>query len=43
MSTRRGELIAADEPTVIAKPLLDAAVVQDGQDDGRLADSARTY
>ena len=29
MSTRRGELIAADEPTVVAKPLFDAAVVQD--------------
>ena len=33
------ELIAADEPTIGAKPLLNAIVMEDGQDDGRLANS----
>ena len=37
MSVGRGELITADEPTVVAKPLFDANVMEDGQDDGRLA------
>ena len=31
---RGGELIAADEPTVFAKPLPDAVVMEDGQSDG---------
>ena len=39
MSERRGELVAADEPTVLAKSPLDATVVGDGQSNGRLADS----
>ena len=42
MSTRGGELIATDEPTVVTKPLLDPIVVEDGQGDGRLADSSGT-
>ena len=35
MSARGGELIAADEPTVVSKPFLDAIVVEDSQSDGR--------
>jgi len=35
-------LITADEPTVVAKPLLDPIMVEDGQSDGGLADSAST-
>jgi len=35
-----GELITADEPSVVAKPLLDPIVVEDRQDGGCLADSA---
>ena len=35
-------MIAANEPTVRAKPLLDPIVVENGQGDGRLADSAST-
>jgi hypothetical protein len=31
-----------DEPTVVAKPLLDAIVVEDDQRDGSLADSTGT-
>jgi len=42
MSTRGGELVAADEPAVAVKPFLDAIVVKDSQSDGRLADSAGT-
>jgi hypothetical protein len=30
MRTRSWELVAANEPAVIAKPLLDAIVVEDG-------------
>ena len=30
------ELVATDEPTVVAKPFLDAIVVEDGQSDGCL-------
>ena len=33
-------MVAADEPTVIAKSLLDPVVVENGQGDGRLSDSA---
>ena len=42
MSERGGELVATDEPAVVAESLLDATVVEDGQSDGRLADSADT-
>ena len=28
-----GELVTADEPAVVAKPLFDAVVMEDGQDD----------
>ena len=40
MSTRWGELVATDEPAVVTEPLFDAIVVEDSQDNGRLADSA---
>ena len=40
MSARGGELIATDEPTVGAEPLLDAIVVEDRQNDGGLANTA---
>jgi len=36
------ELVASDEPTILAKPSLDATVMQDGESDGRLADPAST-
>ena len=39
MSERSGELVAADEPAVEAESLLDAIVVEDGESDGRLANS----
>jgi len=42
MSGGRGELIATNESTIVAEPLLDAVVVQDGQRDGCLSDSAGT-
>ena len=42
MSEGGGELVATDEPTMVAKPLLDAIVVEDGQSDGSLADSTGT-
>jgi len=35
-------LVTTDEATVVAKPLLDPIVVEDGQGDGCLADSAST-
>jgi hypothetical protein len=38
MNTRSWELVATDEPTVVAKPLLDSILVEDGQSDGRLPD-----
>ena len=38
MSARRRELDAADEPTVLSKPLLDPIVVEDSQSDGSFAD-----
>jgi len=42
MDERGGELVAANKPTVVAKPLLNATVVEDGESDGCLADSANT-
>ena len=40
MSNCRWELVAADKLTVLAEPLLDTIVVEDGERDGRLADPA---
>ena len=34
------ELVATDEPAVVTELLFDPIVVEDGQDDGRLADPA---
>ena len=42
LSMRCGELIATNEPTAGTKLLFDPIVMEDGQDDGRLADSAST-
>ena len=42
MSERGWELVASDEPTVLAESLLDAAMMKNGQSDGCLADSAGT-
>ena len=42
MSARGGELVATDEPAVVTKPLFDAIIVEGGQSDGRLANSAST-
>jgi len=42
MRTRCGELVATDEPTIVAKPFLDAIVVESSQSDGRLANPAGT-
>ena len=42
MGERGGDLVATDESTVIAKPLLDAAVVEDSEGDGSLPNSAST-
>ena len=42
MSDRGWELVAADEPTILTKPLLDAVVMKNSQSDGCLADSADT-
>jgi len=36
------ELVASYEPAILAKPSLDAIVMQDGEGDGRLADPAST-
>ena len=38
MGARRGELVAADEPAVISKSLLDPIVMEDSQSDGSFAD-----
>jgi len=43
MSKRGGELVASDEPPVVAETLLDGIVMEDGESDGRLANSASTY
>ena len=37
-----GELVTADESTVVSEPLLDAIVVKDGQGDSRFPDPTRT-
>jgi hypothetical protein len=42
MDARGRELITTNESTVIAKPLLDPIVVENGQGDGGLANSAST-
>ena len=42
VSTRGRELVATDESTVVAKPLLDPIVVEDGQGDGCLPDPSST-
>ena len=42
MSERGGELVTANEPTVVTETLFDAIVVEDGESDGRLANSAST-
>jgi len=41
MGTGGGKLITTDEVTVIAKPLLDPIVVENGQGDRGLPNSAR--
>ena len=41
MNTRHRELVATDEPTVIAKPSLDAIVVQDRGSYGGFPDPSR--
>ena len=38
MSTRSRELVATDEPAVLAEPLFDTIVVEDSQNDGCLPD-----
>ena len=35
MDGRGGELVTADEPTVVSEPFLDAIVMEDSQNDGR--------
>ena len=42
MSARGRELVAANESTVMAKPLLDPIVVENGQGDGGFANSTST-
>ena len=42
MSTRGGELVATDEPTVIAESQFDTIFVEDCQSGGCLANSAST-
>ena len=39
---RRVELITADKPPVLVKPFLDAAVVEDGQGNGRFSNTTCT-
>jgi len=39
ISVRSGELVAMDEPTVIAKPFFDAIMAEDSQGDRRFPDS----
>ena len=41
MTTGGSELVATNEPTVVAKPFLDPIVVEDSQSDGGLANTAR--
>ena len=42
VSTQGGELVAADESMVVAKPLLDLIVVENGHGDGCLPNSSGT-
>ena len=42
MATRCGELVATDEPTVVAKSLLNAIVMEHRQSDRCLPDSTNT-
>ena len=42
MGTRGRELITTDEPTVVTEPFLDAIIVEDGENNRRLSNSART-
>ena len=42
MSDGGRELVTSNEPTILAKPLLDAMVMKNGQSDRCLADSANT-
>ena len=42
MGARPGELVAADEATVVTESLLDAIVMEDSQSDRRLADPTGT-
>jgi len=42
MNRCRWELIAPDEPAILAEPLLDAVVMEDLQGNGRLANPANT-
>ena len=42
MGARGGKLVASDEPTVAAEPLLDTIVVEDSQCNGCLANAAGT-
>ena len=42
MSTRGRELVATDESAVVAKPVPDAIVMEDGQCDGCLANPSNT-
>lgn len=39
---RRGELVTANKPTVVAEPLFYAIIVEDSKSDGRLSDSTDT-
>ena len=38
VSARGGKFVTADESTVVAKPLLDPVMVENGQGNGRLPD-----
>jgi len=42
VSARCGELIATDEPAIFAKPPFNSIVVENGENDGRFADSTNT-
>ena len=42
MDRRGGELVAADEPTVVSESFPDATMVEDSQSDGGFSDPSRT-
>ena len=42
MSERGRELVTPNKPTIVAEPLFDTIVMEDGQSGRRLADSANT-